>query len=292
MKAVIPVPVIAACAEIMPNRETHASLDSLFMHAGAPGDPPQGSKPVKVQEWLRRINKDDSVEPLNILGRLIEGYMEEPPPEGGPSDDFPAPTETEVQAQLRKALARYELQYVRSGKITGAVGTPSRSLEDFIRDKDVPLLEQEFTRALSNVKGSPREAVSAASNILETFCKIYIAEEGLEMPAKQDLKPVWNVVRKDLGFDPSVVEDKDLQVILTGLFAIVEGIGALRTHASSAHGAGKNSYKLEPRHAKLAIHSAHTVTLFVLESWNRKKQRVLTGKSVAVSPQQRVNSRL
>lgn len=281
MRAVIPVPVIAACAQIMPDRETHASLYSLFMHAGAPGDPPEGSKPVKVQEWLRRINKDDSVEPLNVLGRLIEGYMEEPPPEGGPFDDFPQSTETEIQAKLRKALARYDLQYLRGGKITGAVGTPSRSLDDFIRDKDVPLLDQEFTRALSNVEGNPREAVSAASNILESVCKVYIAEEGLEMPAKQDLKPVWNVVRKDLGFDPSVVEDQDLQVILTGLFAIVDGIGALRTHASSAHGAGKTTYKLEPRHAKLAIHSAHTVTLFVLESWNRKKQRGLTGKATS-----------
>ena len=170
---------------------------------------------------------------------------------------------------------------MKSGKITGAVGTPSKSLEDFIRGNDVPLLEQEFMRALSNVEGNPRDAVSAASNILETLCKAYIAEEGLEIPAKQDLKPVWNVVRKDLGFDPSVVEDKDLQAILTGLFAIVDGIGALRTHASSAHGAGKNSYKLEPRHAKLAIHSAHTVTLFVLESWSRKKQRVRNIKSIS-----------
>jgi hypothetical protein len=279
MRVAIPTPVIAACAQIMPDRETHHSLDRLFMHAGAPGESPDGSKPVKVQEWLRRINKDESIEPLDVLGRLIEAYMEEPPPEGDPFDDFPPAIETDTQAKLRKALARYDLQYVRGGKITGAVGTPSRSLDDFIREMDVPSLDQEFTRALSNVDGNPREAVSAASNILESVCKVYIAEEGLAMPAKQDLKPVWNVVRKDLGFEPSTVEDQDLQVILTGLFAIVDGIGALRTHASSAHGAGKTSYKLEPRHAKLAIHSAHTVTLFVLESWNRKKQRVLTGRS-------------
>lgn len=205
--------------------------------------------------------------------------MEESPPEGGPFDDFPLAIETDTQAKLRKALARYDLLYTRGGKITGSVGTPSRSLDDFIRQMDVPSLDQEFTRALSNVDGNPREAVSAASNILESLCKVYIADEGLDMPAKQDLKPVWNVVRKDLGFDPSIVEDQDLQVILTGLFSIVDGIGALRTHASSAHGAGKTSYKLEPRHAKLAIHSAHTVTLFVLESWNRKKQRVLIGRS-------------
>jgi hypothetical protein len=125
---------------------------------------------------------------------------------------------------------------------------------------------------MKNVDSNPREAVSAASNILESICKVYIAEEQLDMPSKQDLKPVWTVVRKHLGFDPSIVEDQDLQTILTGLFAVVEGIGALRTHASSAHGAGKNSYKLEPRHARLAIHAAHTVALFVLESWGKKKK--------------------
>lgn len=278
MRVEIPAPVIAACSQIMPDRETHPSLDRLFMHAGAPGDPPVGSKPVKVQEWLRRINRDESVEPLKILGRLIETYMEEPPPEPSPFSDLPPPTETETQEKLCKALARYDLQYVRGGRISSAVGSPSRSLEDFVREMDVPAIDQEFTRALTNVDVNPREAVSAASNILESICKVYIAEERLDLPAKQDLKPVWNVVRKDLGFDPSVVEDQDLQVILTGLFAVVDGIGALRTHASSAHGAGKTSYRLEPRHAKPAIHSAHTVALFVLESWDRKKRRVSLGR--------------
>lgn len=271
-RVLIPAAVIAACAEIIGSRESHASTDNLFMYAGAPGDPPEGSKTVKSQEWLRRVNKDESVDPLEILGRIIEAYMEELPPEGGPFDDIPS-TETASQQKLRMALARYELQYVRGGKITGAIGTPSRSLDDFIRELDIPVLDEEFTRALANVDASPREAVSAASNILESVCKVYIAEENLCMPSKQDLKAVWGLVRKDLGFDPSIVEDKDLQVILTGLFAIVEGIGALRTHASSAHGAGKAGYKLEPRHAKLAIHSAHTVTLFVLESWERKKTK-------------------
>jgi hypothetical protein len=196
--------------------------------------------------------------------------MEEEPPEGSPFDDFPRPTETEDQQKIRKALARYDLQYIRGGSIAGTLGTPSRTLEDFIRERDLPAIDQEFTRALSNVDQSPREAVSAASNILESVCKVYITDRGLEMPSKQDLKPVWSVVRKDLGFDPSAVEDKDLQVILTGLIAVVEGIGALRTHASSAHGAGRKQYKLQARHARLAIHGAHTVALFILESWKHK----------------------
>ncbi|MDH3062309.1 abortive infection family protein [Achromobacter insolitus] len=271
MRMPIPAPVIAACAGVIAERETHASLDRLFMHAGAPGDPPEGSKPVKAQEWLRRINADQTVTPLKVLGLLIEGYMEEEPPEAPPFSDLPAPIETEDQAKIRKALTRYQLQYVLGGSVvSGSLSSPSKALEDFIKDRDVPALDQEFKRALSNVDQSPREAVSAASNILESVCKVCIAERGIEMPAKQDLKPVWTVVRKDLGFDPGAIEDQDLQVILTGLIAVVEGIGALRTHASSAHGAGKKQYKLEPRHARLAIHAAHTVALFVLETWAKR----------------------
>lgn len=78
MRRLIPAPVLAVVADITSSRETHASLDNLFIYAGAPGDPPEGSKPVKAQAWLRLTNKDESVEPLAVLGRLIETYMEEP----------------------------------------------------------------------------------------------------------------------------------------------------------------------------------------------------------------------
>ena len=40
-------------------------------------------------------------------------------------------------------------------------------------------------RALTHVDNSPREAVSAASNILESICKIYISENQLTMPSKK-----------------------------------------------------------------------------------------------------------
>ena len=266
MRRIIPSTLLSVCAQIAAERETHASLDSLFMYAGAPGDPPAGSKPVKALEWLRVTNKDESVQPLDVLGRLIENYMEE---ELDPNNPW-AEDHLKNREKITKSLASCELQYIRGGKIVGSLGAPSRTLEEFIRDRDAPAISMEFDRALTNVESNPREAVSAASNILESLCKVHIADEKLVAPAKQDLKSVWTIVRKHLGFDPGVIEDTDLQTILSGLISIVEGIGALRTHASSAHGAGKKAYKLEPRHARLAIHSAHTVALFVLESWMKK----------------------
>jgi len=59
------------------------------------------------------------------------------------------------------------------------------------------------------------------------------------VPKKQDLQNVWKVVRGDLDFDPGSKEDDDLKRILSGVLSIVDGIGSLRTHASSAHGAEK-----------------------------------------------------
>jgi hypothetical protein len=262
----IPAPLLSVIAEIASTRETHASLDSLFTYAGALGDPPEGSKKTKALSWLRLVNKDTNINPIDVAGRLIETYMEEPI---DPDSDWDK-HKVESRARLSKVISECELQYVKGGKLVGTLGAPSRSLEEFIRDRDVASIAQEFDRALANVEANPREAVSAASNILESVCKVYIADERLDLPAKQDLKSVWSVVRKNLGFDPSTLEDQDLQQVLSGMISVVEGIGALRTHASSAHGAGKKSYKLEPRHARLAIHAAHTVALFILESWSKR----------------------
>jgi len=266
MRPILPAAVLAVCAEIAARRETHGTLDSLFTYAGASGDPPLGSKPVKAQAWLRLTNKDETIRPLDVLGRLIENYMEAPLDPADTWDQY----KLDDRARIAKVLDQCELEYRKGGKVVGALSIPSRTLEEFIQDRDYVSIETEFNRALSNVEVNPREAVSAASNILESICKVYIAEEGLVIPGKQDLKAVWMLVRKHLGFDPGIVEDQDLQQILTGLISITEGIGALRTHASSAHGAGKKSYRLESRHARLAIHSSHTVALFILESWRKK----------------------
>lgn len=268
----IPGAAIAIFAEFVAERETHAELNNLFTYADAPGDPPDGNKLAKAQAWMRRTNKDKTVDPLRVFGRLIERYMEEPAE--------PAPPLFRVvnwKTKLNDILAEHGLQYTRGGHIVTNLGVPTRTLQQFIKDRDLAAIENEFDRATQNTEVDPREAVSAASNILESVCKVYIDDTGLTKPAKQDLQSVWSVVRKDLGLDPSLLEDDDLKAILSGIISVVHGIGALRTHASTAHGSGRKSYRLEPRHARLAVHAAHTLTLFILESWENKERRGTAG---------------
>lgn len=236
------------------------------MYAGAPGDPPDGSKHVKALEWLRLINKDSSIEPLTVLGQIIEGYVEYVP------NSFNPEAQAENKARIEEALTKTNLRYVQGGVVCTSAASPSLSLKDIIKKHDIVSINSEFDRALKNIESNPPEAVSAACNILESICKVYIEDEGLGMPKKLDLQPVWAVVREDLGFDPKIIEDRDLKEILSGMFAAVNGIAALRSHASSAHGPGRKRYNLEPRHARLAIHSAHTIASFIMESWEKKNK--------------------
>lgn len=113
-------------------------------------------------------------------------------------------------------------------------------------------------------------AVTASCALLESLFKTYIEDNGLEKPSEESIKPLWKIVRKDLKLDPAVVNDDDLKTILTGLAAIVEGTGSLRTHKGSAHGRGKTAYRLKPRHARLAAHAAFTLASYILEAWGER----------------------
>ena len=263
----IPRAIIDVAAEYISSVETHPGIDQLFTYADAPGDSPIGSKPVKTRAWLWRIDKESN-DPLSVFAKIIEGYMEKSTFIS--SNDFIDELTPKFQKDISELLSKYGYTYMTGGTISDKASLTSISLKEAIHGRDMPTIEAEFTRALSHVSEAPRESVSAACNILESTCKVFIADENLQMPAKQDLQSVWKVVREALGMNSKRIEDDDLKRILSGLYSIADGVGALRTHASTAHGAGRNAYKIEPRHARLAINAAHTLVLFILESWDSK----------------------
>ncbi|WP_438591027.1 abortive infection family protein, partial [Klebsiella aerogenes] len=75
-------------------------------------------------------------------------------------------------------------------------------------------------------------------------------------------------MRDPLGLDPTkegvaagIVND--VKAVLSGLVTSVQGIGSLRTHVGGAHGKERGFRRIDPRIAKLAIHSASAIALFV-----------------------------
>jgi hypothetical protein len=176
------------------------------------------------------------------------------------------------QERITAALAKNQLAYHMNGIITLAGSTPaSKTLEDFFKAGDFASIEVEFGRAVANVHTDPHAAITAASAIIEAFCKTYIETHGLEMPSTQTVGPLWKAVQKPLGLNPDRLLGDDENQVLSGLTSIVHGIGALRTHIGSAHGRGIQPPPVAPSEARLAVNAAHTLVTFAMERWYSKR---------------------
>lgn len=245
----------------------HATIEATFGAAGAPGDPPDGGCESKAVAWLKRTSKDDGVDGLRVLGRVLEDFMDTDiarnlGPEG----------HEKQKERVRRLLSDHGLEYLRGGRVLRhGVALPARQLEDILRDRDLGGVNTEFERALGSISADPEAAATAACAILEALCKVYIDDEGLPLPKDQSLQPLWQLVNKHLGLDPKSVEDRDLQQVLSGMTSITQGLGALRTHAGSAHGRGRKQYRLAPRHARFVVNAAHSLAVFVIETWQARK---------------------
>ena len=73
----LPKAVCAAVADTLSG--SHASLNAMFEAAGASGPPPDLPHHSKWKEWLFRSGNDPNVDSLNLLGNLIEEFMDLPP---------------------------------------------------------------------------------------------------------------------------------------------------------------------------------------------------------------------
>jgi Abortive infection C-terminus len=270
----IPPSVIGTVSPLLAAHYTHAELNSLFYAAGFEGDAPVGNKVHKCQEWLRTANRDAPDEALDRFGRLIAEYMDAELSVLRPMDPDTSVT-LDPRDAIVAALARDGLSYRRGGYAYGAgLSGPSRSLADRLRTQGVQALETEYQRAYAQIEADPPAALTAACAILETVCKTYLEAEGQPLPNKA-LASLWSETSAHLGLSPKDLADNDLKQILTGLSSIAVGVAALRTHKGSAHGHSDQtpakSYRIEPRHARLAVHAAHTMALFVLETWGSRR---------------------
>lgn len=273
----IPPSIIGVSGTLLAERYTHSDLDSLFLSAGFPGDPPEGNKVTKCQHWMRAAN-NAFPDALARFGRIISEFMEEDGPQPFASWTGEIETQPDPRDRLREALGREGLTYMRGGNIIGtSIAGPSRSLAERLQTEGIGALEEEYRRAYAHVEADPPAAVTAACAILESLCKTFLETEGAALPSKQALGPLWAETSKHLGLQPGQLADDDLKRILQGLAGVADGIAALRTHEGSAHGRsglnaqGKPRYRLQARHARLAVHSAHTMALFVLETWEERR---------------------
>lgn len=264
--SLIPNSVIGTVASVVASHYySHSTLDALFMSAGAPGDTPAGNCEKKCTDWLKRCNDDTSTDALEVLGSVIQEYMDKKPTVSlfgrGGVDPI-----AEGQKKISDVLARNNLSYRINGHITYAGSILlTKTLEERFKSGDFSSIEVEFERAVQNISTDPQAAITAASSIIESALKVYIEKYELDMPKRLDVMGLWDVVRPDLNLNSDGILANDQQKILKGLTTAMEGVGCFRSHIGSAHGRGNTPPSIIEAETRLAVNVSHTIVIFVMD---------------------------
>jgi len=136
-------------------------------------------------------------------------------------------------------------------------------------------VQRDIDRALKAAERDPESAVTSASSTLESVCRSILVELGQPLPAKKDIRTLFRAVAQhlQLGADRSDLDRaiaEDVKTILGGLATITQGIGALRTKFGDAHGRERGYARIDGRIADLAINASSTISLFLLETWQKR----------------------
>ena len=231
-----------------------------------------GSRVPSVVSYLIAVN--NGVEPEKVLPRLIEAAAD-------PRDFVSEPERhTAVLDHLNRNLQAdgCELQPLgqRVRLVVSGHSTPVvEQLSGIVGTISFDTVRRDLDRALASIEADPEDAITAACSTIESVCRSILIELGKPLPAKKDVQGLFNAVKRPLGLAPerndlhSQIAD-DVRTTLGGLATVIQGVGALRTHAGDAHGRERGYARVDARIGRLAIHAASTVALFLIETWQRK----------------------
>jgi hypothetical protein len=224
------------------------------------------SRVPSVRQLLDEVNcRPDG---LAVLTRVVE-------PVTDPREYLAEPDRLAVVVSYlnrRLALDGYELrpagQRHRLVRVA-ADATAASALRAKIEAFDLDSVQRDFDRALT--EGDPEDAITGACSMVESVCKCLLDLMGKPYPAREDVQGLVREVSKHLNLSPDRADvTPDVKQILGGLANVAGGIGALRTHGGDAHGHGKGTAPVDCRLARLAVHAAATLSLFLIETWQRK----------------------
>lgn len=222
----------------------------------------------------RLIEINNGYEPEKVLPRIIEAAAD---PRDFTNDP---PRHAAVLDHLNRVLRYdgFELQQqgLRVRLVVAGHATPVvEQLSDMVETISFDTVQRDVDRALASIEADPEDAITAACSTIESVCRSILIELGEPLPAKKDVQGLFNAVKGPLGLSPDRGDldpliAGDVRTTLGGLATVIQGAGALRTHAGDAHGRERGYARVDARIGRLAIHAASTVALFLIETWQRK----------------------
>jgi Abortive infection C-terminus len=123
-----------------------------------------------------------------------------------------------------------------------------------------------WTKAQGRITSDPSGAITSARSLLESVCKHILEERDVLYKDDGDLQRLYKLTAKTLQLSPDTQKEEVFKQVLTGCTSIACGIAGLRNAFGDSHGQGIKGKEAESRHARLAVNSAGTLALFLIET--------------------------
>jgi hypothetical protein len=164
-----------------------------------------------------------------------------------------------------------ELNATRSGiqTLSATANLPLRDLDGGLvaaaKKLNFGIVIEHWQEAQAALGVDPADATTRASSLIETLCKHILDAKKLPLPAKESIQPLYSAAAKALAVSPEQQETTHLKAIAGGMNTVVGGIGALRTHAGTAHGKGPGNTPITFEQARLAVNSAGVLATYLMD---------------------------
>ncbi len=137
-------------------------------------------------------------------------------------------------------------------------------------------VSQQINLMESSIENSPHISIGLAKELIETCCKSIFEDRKEKYDKNWDLTKLMKETTKLLKLTPEDIPNEaraasSIKQILGSLCSVVQGIGEIRNEYGSGHGKDGKFKGLQPRHAKLAVGSASTLAIYLLETHELRK---------------------
>lgn len=160
----------------------------------------------------------------------------------------------------------------RGGRVIPISSAPAmEQLRQLVDSFESTHLWEYIDRMSAAVDANPAIAIGAAKELVEATCKTILRAHGKPEDGSPDLPKLVRRTAKELNLLADQVQDaaKGAQAMrrtLSNLATLVDGIAELRNLYGSGHGRDDRWRGVTPRHARLVVGAAATLSTFLIET--------------------------
>ncbi|MFN8190986.1 MAG: abortive infection family protein [Nocardioidaceae bacterium] len=157
-------------------------------------------------------------------------------------------------------------------EVLAAGGFGPKVTDEALSSLDDPgAIRDHLDRIERNLDDDPRLAVGSAKELVESTAKLVLRRSGVEYGRSDDLPSLVAKAHTALGINAKQVDERaenavGIRTLLGAVSRIGVGMAELRNQVGTGHGQAEVPTWVTPRHARLAVGSAHVWCQFVLET--------------------------